>query len=367
MRTVTTETARVAIIGAGPIGIELAVALRQRAIPYIHLEAAQIGTTIGWYPLQMQFHSSAEHLSLAGVPLQAQGQQKPTREQYLAYLHAIVRQFDLQIRTQERVESVRRTASGGFELRTVTNLSPRLYHVDILILAIGAMHRPRRLGIPGEELPFVSHYFRDPHEYSGRRIVIVGGKNSAIEASLHCQRVGADVTMSYRRPDFDPVIVKPWLMPEIRAMVRDARVRFRPRTAPIEIRLGAIWLKPTDEEGRVIPHEAPEKIKTDFVLLLTGYEQDTTLLEKLGVELLGQDRAPVFNPETMETNVPGVFLAGTAAAGSPAGKIRVIIESCHIHVPRIVAAIERRTHQATAPEPIEPSAQPTDVPLRNRA
>jgi thioredoxin reductase (NADPH) len=362
MRSVTTESARVAIIGAGPIGIELAVALRQRGIPYIHLEAGQIGTTIGWYPLQMPFHSSAEHLSLAGVPLQSQAQQKPTREQYLAYLRAVVQQFDLQIRTFERVESARRTADGGFELRTATNLGPRRYHVDILILAIGAMHRPRRLGIPGEEFPFVSHYFRDPHEYFRQRVVIVGGKNSAIEASLQCQRIGADVTMSYRRPSFDPAIVKPWLMPEISAMVSNARVRFLPCTIPVEIRPGAIWLKPADEEGRAIAHELPEEIKTDFVLLLTGYEQDTALLEMLGVELIGSDRKPMFNSESMETNVPGVFLAGTATAGSPAGKIRVIIESCHIHVPRIIASIESRRRQTPAPEPLKPSIQPTEAP-----
>jgi thioredoxin reductase (NADPH) len=196
------------------------------------------------------------------------------------------------------------------------------------------MHAPKLLGIPGEDLPHVSHYFRDPHTYFGKELLIVGGRNSAVEAAVRCQRAGARVTICYRREDFDASSVKFWLLPEIRAMIRDGLVRFLPRTAPVEIRGGTVLL------------DSGEEIRADFVLALTGYRQDTALFEMLGVDLQGTDRKPRLDEETMETNVPGVFVAGTAVAGSPQERVRVIVEDCHVHVPRIVSAILRRHGRA---------------------
>jgi thioredoxin reductase (NADPH) len=328
------ETHRAAIIGAGPIGLELAVAMKQAGIDYVQLDAGQIGTTIEWYPIQMLFHSSSDRLSLAGVPIQTANQQKITREEYLAYLRALVMQFGLEVRTYERVEDARRAPDGRFELRTRSvHGVERRYRVDIVILAIGAFHTPRTLDIPGEHLPHVSHYFRDPHAYFGKRLLIIGGRNSAVEAAVRCQRAGADVTISYRRDDFDPKVVKFWLLPEVRALIRDGNARFLPRTVPLEIRAGSVVLAPVDGG-------APREIAADFVLVMTGYRQDATLFQQLGVELHGDDRQPMHDPETMETNVPGVFVAGTAVAGTPPRKVTVIVETCHVHVPRIVAAIE---------------------------
>jgi thioredoxin reductase (NADPH) len=313
----------VAIIGAGPIGIELAVALKQANIDYLHFDAAQIGATMQWYPLEMLFHSSAERLAIAGVPIQVPDQQKPKREEYLAYLRAVVQQFDLQIRTFERIEDARRLEDGTFELQTGQDV----YEVRNVVLAIGAMHAPKLLGIPGEELPHVSHYFHDPHTYFNKQLLVIGGRNSAIEAAVRCQRAGAHVTVSYRRDDFDPSTVKFWLLPEIRSMIRDHRVRFLPRTVPVEIRARSVVLDPFGE------------VPADFVLALTGYRQDTTLFEMLGVDLQGDDRRPRYDEATMETNVPGVFIAGTAIAGSPRERVSIIVEDCHVHVPRIVARI----------------------------
>jgi thioredoxin reductase (NADPH) len=322
---------RVAIIGAGPIGLELAVAFKQAGIDYVQFDAAQVGSTIAWYPLEMLFHSSADRLALAGVPIQTPAQQKPTREEYLAYLRAIVQQFDLTVHTYERVTDVRRVPD-GFELSTSAVDGQHVYRVAYVVLAIGAMHAPRPLGVPGEELPHVSHYFRDPHDYFGRRLVIVGGRNSAVEAAVRCQRLGADVTITYRGADFDPSVVKWWLLPEIRGMIRDGRVRFLPNTNVLEIRGGSVLL----DSG---------EIAADAVLVMTGYRQITTLFDMLGVELVGASREPAHDPETMETNVPGVFIAGTAVAGTPPRKVSVIVETCHVHVPRIVGAITgRRVH-----------------------
>jgi thioredoxin reductase (NADPH) len=317
----------VAVVGAGPIGLELAVALKQAGIDYLQFDASIIGATIAWYPQQMLFHSNAERLAISGVAIQTADQQKPTREEYLAYLRAVVMQYELEIRCYERVERITPLDGGGFEVRT----SREVIHADFAVIAIGSMHRPRLLGIPGEALPHVEHYFREPHPYFGQRLVIIGGKNSAVEAAIRCQRAGAHVTLAYRRADFDPAGVKFWLLPEIRSMMRDDRVRVLFGHTPKEIRSRSVVFETA---------EGTREIETDFVLSLTGYEQDTSLLEGAGVEFQGEAREPRFDESTMETNVPGLFIAGTAVQGSPVGKVRVIVENCHVHVPRIVNAIQ---------------------------
>jgi len=334
-----------AIIGAGPIGIELAIAFKQAGIDYVQFDAGQIGSTIGWYPIQMLFHSSADRLSLAGVPIQVPDQQKPTREEYLAYLRSLVMQFGLTIRTYERVEHVTRLPGGGFELGTRAVDGEHRCRVENVVLAVGAMHAPRLLGIPGEELPHVSHYFRDPHDYFAKRLLVIGGRNSAIEAAVRCQRAGAEVTLSHRGADFDPKSVKFWLLPEIRSMIRDDRVRYLPQTCPVEIGAGTV---------RLVSMESGEEriIAADFVLAMTGYRQVTPLFDMLGVDMQGADRQPRYDHETMETNVPGVFVAGTAIAGTPQQRVSVIVETCHVHVPRIVGAIVGR-RVAVADGPVD--------------
>jgi len=316
----------VALIGAGPIGLELAIALKQAGIDYVQFDAGQIGSTIAWYPIEMLFHSSADRLSLAGVPIQVPDQQKPKREEYLAYLRSIAMQFALEIKTYERVEDARKLPDGTFELQTRALDGQHVYRFDAVVLAVGAMHTPRLLGIPGEDLPHVSHYFHDPHTYFGKKLLVVGGRNSAVETAVRCQRAGAHVTLSYRREDFDPAVVKFWLLPEIRAMIRDGRVLFLPNTFPLEIRNGTVLLN-TGE------------VAADFVLLMTGYRQETPLFTMLGVDMQGEDGQPLYDHETMETNVRGVFVAGTAVSGTPKRRVSVIVETCHVHVPRIVNAL----------------------------
>lgn len=333
------ERFQVGIIGAGPIGIELAVALRRANIEYVQIDAGQIGSTIEWYPPEMIFHSSSDRLALAGVPIQVPNQQKLTREEYLAYLRSLVIQFGLEIRTYEKVVNAHRLPSGSYELVTQALSGERRYRVDSVVLAIGAFHAPRLLDIPGEDLPHVSHYFGDPHKYFARKLLVVGGRNSAVESAVRCQRAGADVTVSYRRSDFDATVVKFWLLPEIRAMIRDERIRFLPRTLPVDIRRGTVVLAQTNESGEILTQGKTEEIEADFVLLMTGYRQDPTLFEMFGVQMEGIDRHPVYDPETMETNVPGVYVAGTAVAGTPPRKVSVIVETCHVHVPKIVGAI----------------------------
>lgn len=328
------ENTDVLVIGAGPIGIELAVALKKRGLRYVQLDAGQIGTTISWYAPNTHFFSSPERIEIAGVPLQTLDQTKATKEEYLNYLRSVVLQFDLEIETFEPVISLRRI-DDDFEAVSRGAKGERRWRASNVVLAIGDMHRPRMLGVPGENLPHVTHYFGDPHEYFRRRVLIVGGKNSAVEAAIRCVRIGAEVTLSYRGATFDPDRVKFWLLPEIRALIRDERMRFLPRTSVLQIKRDVVILSidGEDESSREL------RLPADVVLLLTGYEQDSTLFEQAGVELEGEARKPRFDERTMETNVPGLYVAGTATAGTQIGGVKEFIETSHVHVDRIVAAL----------------------------
>lgn len=332
----------VLIVGAGPIGLELAVSLKAMGVDYEHVDAGQIAQTITWYPRQVRFFSSPERIAIAGVPLQTADQSKATREEYLAYLRSVVQQFQLNIRTYTRV-----TAIDG----RVNDFTITLQHGDDteqvqtrhIVLAIGDMHGPRYLHIPGEDLPHVSHYFDEPHTYFHQKLLIVGGKNSAAEAALRCHRAGAKVAISYRKPGFDERSIKYWLLPELKSLITQGHIAFYPSTAPRQITRTHVTLASTAGEPRddAIKTEATEKtwrVEANMVLLLTGYVMDSSLLAQAGVELVGENQAPGFDPQTMQTNVPGLFVAGTAAAGSQV-KFRLFIENCHHHVTRIVHAI----------------------------
>jgi bacillithiol disulfide reductase len=328
----------VAIIGAGPLGLELAVCLKRAGVDYIHLDAQQIGYTLTWWPRNTSFFSTTERLAIAGVPIQNNHQQRITGEEYLAYLRGVVEQFDLQINSFEPVSSLAPTPD-GFAITTQPLRGERRYLCRRVVLAIGDMHGPNRLDIPGEDLPHVAHYFRDPHDYFRRRLLIVGGKNSAAEAALRCWRAGAQVTVSYRRPRFDQQRVKHWLLPDIEAQIEAGTIGFLPETLPVEITPSHVVLMPTTD-GR-LNGGAPIVHETDFVLLNTGFRGDQRLLEMAGVELRGENRVPVFDPETMETNVPGIYLAGTVAAGVQQ-RYTLFIENTHEHVGRITKTITGR-------------------------
>src|SRR3954464_8777038 len=175
----------VAIIGAGPIGIELAVALKRAGVDYQHFDAKQIGHTISWFAPQTRFFSSNERIAIAGVPLMTADQSKSTREEYLAYLRRVVIEFDLAVNTYEPVVAIDRDDDNAkFIVTTAPPQGRQQYRANKVILATGGTAKPRRLNVPGEDLPHVDHYFRDPHLYFRKRVLIIGGKNSAVEAAL---------------------------------------------------------------------------------------------------------------------------------------------------------------------------------------
>ncbi|MDX1683332.1 MAG: NAD(P)-binding domain-containing protein, partial [Phycisphaeraceae bacterium] len=261
-----------------------------------------------------------------------EAQEKASREQYLAYLRSVVEQFDLEIHTFEPVTAIDREADGLAVTTDPANGEPRTYQARYVVLAIGDMHRPRRLEIPGEDLPHVTHYFREPHDYFQRRLLIIGGRNSAVEAAIRCDRAGADVAISYRQEAFDESSVKYWLLPELKSLIKAGKIDFYPQTVPTGITPTTVTLANTDGQGE------PTTVAADAVLAMTGYEMDTSLLAGAGVTLEGVNEAPRVDSQTMETDVPGLFVAGTAAAGTQV-RFRLFIENCHEHVRRVVHAI----------------------------
>jgi thioredoxin reductase (NADPH) len=320
----------VAIVGAGPIGLELAVALKRAGVDCVQFDANQIGHTFTWWPRDTHFFSTTERLAIAGVPIQNNHQQRITGEDYLAYLRAVVEQFDLNVRTYEPVIDLKRVQD-GFVLCTRPHPGERVYWAKRVVLATGDMAKPHRLGIPGEDLPHVSHYFQDPHRYFRKRLLVVGGRNSAVEAALRCWRSGAEVAISYRRAAFDSKFVKVVILPDLKTQIRVGNIKFYAQTTPLEITPSHVVLQGVDGDAAIV-HPA------DFLLLCTGFEADLTLFTSVGVTLRGEERVPVFDSETMETNVPGLFVAGTAASGNQV-RYNLFIENCHHHVSRITHAI----------------------------
>ena len=327
----------VAIIGAGPIGIELAVALKRLGIKYIQFDAKQIGYTISWFAPQTRFFSSSERIAIAGVPFHTPEQSKATREQYLTYLRTVVEHYDLQINTYEPVIDIQQS-NGIFLLTSQSQTGHQQYRALRVVLATGGTDRPRMLNIPGEDLPHVSHYFTDPHMYFRKRLLIVGGRNSAVEAALRCHQAGAKVTLSYRRPDLIATSIKYWLMPEIQGLMKNGRITAYFNSVPTSITSESVSLKFHDKEFRVA---------ADFVLLLTGYEQDNKLLIKAGVDLQQKRNAPAYDPQTMMTSVHNLYVAGTCIGGTQE-KFTIFIENCHDHVDKIIKSMFGKTVERKA-------------------
>ncbi len=336
--------ADVVLIGAGPIGLEMAVALKEAGLSYVHLEAQQLGHTISWFPRQAQFFSSPERIAICGVPLHTIDQSKANREEYLAYLVGVVQQFGLKIQTYERVTRIvppthdahPQSASDVFEVHTQRADGPKTYAARRVIVAVGGMHGPRRLEhptlpeVPGADLPHVSHYFVEPHPYIGRKLLVIGGRNSAAEAALRCHRAGADVAISYRRGEIDKS-VKYWLRPEVEWLIKHNDIAFYPHTLPMRITPTSVTLRDTRDRSE-------RDVAADFVLALIGYVMNPSLLTEAGVDLAGESRHPVYRSTTMETNVPGLYVAGTAAGGTQL-RFRLFIENGHCHVVRILRAL----------------------------
>jgi len=339
---------RVLIIGAGPIGLETAACLQRAGVDVSCLDAGPVGRTIhDLFPPGTRFFSSPERLSIAGFDLPVTMQEKPTREEYLAYLRSVVASLDLSVHLHETVIGAT-PQPGGWSVHTQGRSGlERMHEASHVVLAIGGTHLPRQLGIPGEDLPHVDHDLGDPHRFFRRRVVIVGGRNSAAESALRCWRVGASVTLVHRGEALHER-VKYWIRPELQSLIEEGLVQ-----AHFNTRLTAV-----SPEGVELEHIASgdRSMQTcDDILLMVGYEQAPTMLDLFGVKRDGPQSAPVHDARTMESTVPGVFIAGTAVAGSQQ-RFKTYIENSHVHAGRITAAILGLDPPAEQPARILPES-----------
>jgi thioredoxin reductase (NADPH) len=325
--------AEVAIIGAGPIGIEIAIALNKSRISFIQFDKGQIAQTIYEFPVQTHFFSSLERLAIAGIPIQTVDQQKCTREEYLAYLRSCVIEYQLTINTFEEVIDIQKNISLNlFEIDTIKLGRKKLYRTTYVVLSTGGTAHSRMLKVPGENLPHVSSTMVDPHHYFQKQVAIIGSRNSAVEWALRCFHVGAHVTLISRKDSFDEEHVKYWLLPELKGLVKDRL---------INCVFGAKILEIFPDKVRFLLNNGEiSEVFAEFVIKAIGFFSDISLFKIMGVHVSEND-IPSFNLETMETNIENAFVMGTAIGGTQV-HFKVFIENCHEHVNKIVETIGKR-------------------------
>lgn len=316
------------IIGGGPIGIACGLEAKKKGLDYLIVEKGPLVNSLFNYPVNMQFFSSSEKLEIDNIPF-ISNEAKPKRNEALEYYRRIVSSNELKVKLFERVLKVQREKE-SFHIQT----DKAAYRAKNLVVATGFYDLPNTLGVPGEELPKVSHYYKDPHYYASQKLAVIGASNSAIDAALECWRKGAEVSLIIRGPEVGPR-VKYWVRPDIINRIAEGSIQVHYNTTVKEIKEGEIVLEGPEGELR---------IQNDFVLALTGYRPDFGFLEQLGIELSKDgDRLPTYDPQTMETNVPGLFLAGVICGGMQTHKW--FIENSRIHAPIIVDTIRGRMQE----------------------
>jgi thioredoxin reductase (NADPH) len=318
------------IVGAGPSGLSAAIAAKQHDLEYQVLEQGVLVNSIYRFPPQMVFFTTPELLEIGGLPFMSPFE-KPTRAEALNYYRKVVDKYDLRIAYEEAVTAISREDDVFAIESQSTRGVRRVRHARHVVLAIGYFDRPVMLGIPGEDLPHVRHFYSEPHLYYRQRVVVVGGANSAAEASLEMYRTGVHVTLVHRNAELKSTI-KYWVRPDIENRIKEGSIAARFSTLVKEIRPASIVV--TGPDG------TEDEIAADAVLLLTGYRADQDLMARAGVTF-GPRNAPTFHPDTFETNVPGLFVAGGAMAGDDTGT--VFIENGRFHGEKIVEVIAGRT------------------------
>jgi len=323
-------TTDVVIVGAGPCGLAAAIAMQRAGLRAELIERSCLVSGIYGYPTFMTFFSTAERLAIGGVPFSVAGD-KPTRREALAYYRTVTRHFGIRVRQYESVDEIERLDDAGparFRVRSTTGAGERrLTEAGAVVIATGYFGHPNRLRVPGEDLPHVTHLFKEGHEAFDRDAVVVGGGNSAVDAALDLYRAGARVTIVHFLPELDRN-VKPWVMPDVVNRIAEGSIgaRFSSRVAAIEPR-HVVLATPDGEERRAADH----------VYLMLGYQPNAWLLEQLAVPIDPATGVPHHDPATMETAVPGVFIAGVLASGYDANK--TFIENGRHHGDLIATAL----------------------------
>ncbi len=320
----------VLIVGAGPSGLATAIAAKHHGLDYVLVEKGVLVNSIFNFPMHMVFFTTPELLEIGGLPLTTP-YDKPTRLEALRYYRRVVDAFELTISFHEKVTSIEKESDGRFIIETEHNRGvSRVREARAVVLAIGYYDLPNYLGIPGEDLPHVSHYYTDAHPYYRARVVIVGGKNSAAEAALELFRAGAHVTLVHRHATLHDNI-KYWVRPDIENRIKEGSIAARFNACVTEITPTSLVI---DREG------AREEIPAEGVFLLTGYHPDADLMREAGIHVDDETLAPDLNMETFETNVPNLFIAGGAIAGKKTGNI--FIENGRFHGSKIIDVLADR-------------------------
>ncbi|MBU8907212.1 YpdA family putative bacillithiol disulfide reductase [Desertibacillus haloalkaliphilus] len=324
------EKEQVIIIGGGPCGLAAAIALIEKGYDPLVIEKENVVHSIYRYPTHQTFFSSSDKLEIGGVPF-ITVDRKPRRNQALSYYREVVKRKQIRVHTFEIVEKVSKQEQGTFRVQTMKgNQTTKLYEASYVIIATGYYDHPNLMGVPGEELDHVHHYFKEAHPFFDKDVVVIGGKNSAVDATLELEKVGARVTVLYRGSDYSSS-VKPWILPEFVSLINHEKVDMQFEAEVKEITSTDVIYEQNGKE---------HKAKADFVFAMTGYHPDHSFLSAMGVHIDPGSGRPAFDAETMETNVAGIFIAGVIAAGNNANEI--FIENGRFHGDLIAAEIANR-------------------------
>lgn len=316
------KTYDIVIIGAGPIGLACGIEAGKAGLSYIIIEKGCLVNSLYNYPVNMTFFSTSEKLEIGGVPF-VSNNVKPVRAEALEYYRRVADKFELNIRLFEEVETVSRN-NGEYLVHTAKSD----YIAKNIIISTGFYDIPNLLNIPGEELSKVRHYYTDPHYYARQKVLIVGANNSSVDAALETYRKGAEVTMVIRESQIGER-VKYWVRPDIINRIKEGSIKAWFNSTLTAIRQNEVEIK--SPEGRLI-------IPNDFVLAMTGYRPDFSFLKKLGIRLSNDGKQiPEHDPETMETNTKGIYLAGVVCGGMDTHVW--FIENSRVHAERIVTKI----------------------------
>jgi thioredoxin reductase (NADPH) len=319
----------VLVIGAGPTGLACGIEARRAGLNALVVDKGCLVNSLFNYPANMTFFTTPELLEIGNLPFST-AHQKPTREEALEYYRKVAEHYRLAVAQYQRVETVT-GADGRFQITAVDNLG-RIYdyHARKLVVATGYYDLANQLGVPGEDLPKVFHYYREPHPYFDCDVVVVGGKNSAAISSLDLWRHGARVTLVHRGPKMHHH-VKYWILPDIENRMKNGEIK-------AYFNSGVELIEP--ESVVLDTAEGPVRLKNDFVFALIGYHPDYDFLRAMGIELSSEQCRPVCDPETLESNVGGIYVAGVIVAGSRTNEI--FIENGRFHGKLIAEDLRRK-------------------------
>ena len=323
------------VVGAGPTGLACAIEAQKIGLRVVLVDKGCLCNSLFHYPAHMTFFTTSERLEIGGIPFPSPNA-KPTRDEALQYYRLVAVYYKLDVRQYQHVKKIT-GADGAFTVHTEDRFGrPGAIQTRKLVISSGYYDLPNYMNIPGEKLSKVHHYYVDPHPYFAMDVAVIGGKNSAAIAALELWRSGARVTLIYRGPGVQPH-VKYWIKPDIENRIKAGEIKAYFNTEVVEILPDSVLLE--TPEGRV-------SVANDFVFAMTGYHPDFTFLERLGINFDGPDRCPRCNPESLESNVPGIYLAGVIVAGSRTNEI--FIENGRFHGLQIAVALAAKFNKPIA-------------------